>query len=84
VLADIAAEHGFTRNEALEIATTEAELELTRDEALSSVQCGIRGVPFFIFAGKLAVSGAQSVSVLSGAIRQALLQPVESEPPPAE
>ena len=81
VLAEIASQHGFTRDEALEIATAEVELELTRDEALAAAQGGIRGVPFFIFAGKLAVSGAQSVSVLSGAIRQAQLQPVESESP---
>jgi predicted DsbA family dithiol-disulfide isomerase len=83
VLADIAAQHGFTRDEAIELSTAPAELELTREEALSAAQAGIRGVPFFIFAGKLAVSGAQSVGVLAGAMRQALLQPVESEPPPA-
>jgi predicted DsbA family dithiol-disulfide isomerase len=82
VLATIAADHGFTHAEALELVSTPAELELTRDEAMSAAQGGIRGVPFFIFGGNLAVSGAQSVSVLSGAIRQALLQPVDSEPPP--
>ncbi|HYQ17899.1 MAG TPA: DsbA family protein, partial [Polyangiaceae bacterium] len=82
VLATLAADHGFTREEALELVSTPAELELTREEALGAAQGGIRGVPFFIFGGSLAVSGAQSVSVLSGAIRQALLQPAESEPPP--
>jgi predicted DsbA family dithiol-disulfide isomerase len=82
VLASLAAQHGFTHAEAFELVTTPAELELTRDEALGAAQGGIRGVPFFIFSGRLAVSGAQSVSVLTGAIRQALLRPVESEPPP--
>lgn len=82
VLARVAEPFDFSRSEVLDLATCEAELELTRDEALCSAGCGIRGVPFFVFAGKLAISGAQSVSVLQGAIRQALLQPVESEPPP--
>jgi predicted DsbA family dithiol-disulfide isomerase len=83
VLATIAEPHGFSRAEALELATSDAELELTRLEATGAAQGGIRGVPFFIFAGKLAVSGAQSVSVLQGAMRQASLLPLESEPPPA-
>ena len=69
VLAEIAAKHGFARDEAVELATNQAELELTRDEALSAAQGGIRGVPFFIFAGKLAVSGHKA-NVLAGAIRQ--------------
>ncbi|MDF3066031.1 MAG: polyketide synthase [Polyangiaceae bacterium] len=82
VLARVAQPYGFSRSEALELASCEAELELTREEAQASAACGIRGVPFFIFAGNLAVSGAQPVSVLQGAIRQALLHPVDSEPPP--
>ena len=72
LLAGIAAQHGFTTAEAIELATSPAELELTREEALSAAQGGIRGVPFFIFDGTLAVSGAQSVSVLQSALRQAL------------
>ena len=35
---------------------------------------GVSGVPFFIFGGKLAVSGAQEPEVLAGAMAQALLQ----------
>ena len=72
VLAGIAEPHGFTREEALELATSADELELTREEAISAAQGGIRGVPFFVFGGRLAVSGAQSVGVLQAAIRQAL------------
>jgi predicted DsbA family dithiol-disulfide isomerase len=82
VLADIAAAHGFTRTEALELTTSEAELELTREEASSAAEGGIRGVPFFIFDGQLAVSGAQSVTVLQAAIRQALAPTPSSAPPP--
>ena len=75
VLARIAAQHGFTVAEALELARDPTELELTREEAAAAAQNGIRGVPFFIFAGRLAVSGAQPVSVLQGAIRQAVAPP---------
>ena len=32
---------------------------------------GIRGVPFFVFAGKLAVSGAESADVLRNAMAEA-------------
>jgi len=81
VLADIATAHGFSRDEALELATAATELELTREQALSAAQGGIRGVPFFIFDGRLAVSGAQSVSVLQAAIRKALERSQPSEAP---
>jgi len=79
-LARIAEPHGFGRDEALELVQNEAELELTREAAISAAQGGIRGVPFFVFDGKLAVSGAQSVSVLQSAIRQALARS-PSDPP---
>jgi predicted DsbA family dithiol-disulfide isomerase len=84
VLASVASQHGFSEPEARELVASAAELELTRDEALVAAQNGIRGVPFFIFGGQLAISGAQSVSVLSGAIRQALLCTADSVPPPAD
>ena len=83
VLAVVAAEHGFDRDEALELATCATELELTREEALSAARGGIRGVPFFIFDGRFAVSGAQHVSILQAAMRKALECPTTSEPPPA-
>jgi predicted DsbA family dithiol-disulfide isomerase len=81
VLAGIAEQHGFTRDEALELIASDSELELTREAAISAAQGGIRGVPFFVFDGKLAVSGAQPVSVLQAAMRQALAQAGNSEPP---
>ena len=80
LLAGIAEQHGFTRAEALQLVSAPDELELTREAAISAAQGGIRGVPFFIFGGTLAVSGAQSVAVLQSAIRQAL-EPTPSEPP---
>jgi predicted DsbA family dithiol-disulfide isomerase len=79
-LAGIAVQHGFSQAEALELTGSEAELELTREAAISAAQGGIRGVPFFVFDGRLAVSGAQSVEVLQAAIRQAVSASNSSPP----
>lgn len=80
-LADVAEKHGFSRQEALELSTSPAELELTREDALGAARGGIRGVPFFVFGGRLAVSGAQSVAALQAAIREALARAAASEAP---
>jgi len=71
-LADIAAAHGFTRDEALRLTTDVAELAETRREAASVAAQGVTGVPFFIFDERLAASGAQPPEVLRGAIEKAL------------
>jgi len=71
-LADLAADHGFTREEALRLATDPGELEATRQEAAGVSAQGVTGVPFFIFDEKVAASGAQPVEVLRGAIEEAL------------
>ncbi len=42
-----------------------------REEIEQARRIGVEGVPFFIFAGKLAVSGAQSEDVLAQAIAKA-------------
>jgi predicted DsbA family dithiol-disulfide isomerase len=83
VLAGIAVRHGFTAEEARALVKNPSELELTREEAAAAAQNGIRGVPFFIFGGRLAVSGAQPMNVLQGAIRQALAEAAPSGAPPA-
>jgi predicted DsbA family dithiol-disulfide isomerase len=41
-------------------------------QAIAASKAGIGGVPFFVFGKKIAVSGAQEVEVLTGAIDQAL------------
>jgi predicted DsbA family dithiol-disulfide isomerase len=71
VLADVAAAHGFTAAEVEALVTSDDELAATRAATREASQLGIRGVPFFVFNGKLAVSGAQPVDVLRAAIREA-------------
>lgn len=69
VLADAARDCGLgdvTARLAGEEGAAEVEGEIEQARRL-----GVEGVPFFIFAGKLAVSGAQSEDVLSQAMAQA-------------
>ena len=72
VLADIAVEHGFTREEALAAVRDERELTITHQQAISAAQQGIQGVPFFIFDGQFAVSGCQPQEVFERAFEFAL------------
>jgi predicted DsbA family dithiol-disulfide isomerase len=74
VLAAIAGGHGFEADEAIRIVGDEAELAMTRAEAGEAAASGVRGVPFFVLGGRLAVSGAQPTDVLRGAIARAIAE----------
>lgn len=71
VLVEIGSAHGFERAEAERLLADRDALDLTRAEAAAASRQGIRGVPFTIFAGKLAVSGAQPADVFREAFRRA-------------
>lgn len=60
VLARIASAHGFERDEAYLLATDDAAKARIRAFATEQSQAGVSGVPFFVFDGKYAVSGAQN------------------------
>ena len=68
VLVDIAAEFGWDRGDALDAINDPDELEHTAQLATSAAQQGIRGVPFFVFGEKYALSGAQSDEVFKQAL----------------
>lgn len=68
VLADLAAELGFERAEALKALETKAYEQDIRADLARARELGISGVPFFVFDNKRAVSGAQPVELF----RQAL------------
>lgn len=72
LLAALASRHGFEADEARRLVTDERELAITRDEASQAAASGIRGVPFFVFDGRLALSGGQPEEVFRDAIQQAL------------
>lgn len=71
VLADIGAAHELDAAQVRALVTDEARLEATRQEALSQSERGIRGVPFFVFAEKYGVSGAQPPETLARALDMA-------------
>ncbi len=72
VLAEIAAEHGFTRAEALSDMHDAQELAISHELAIDAARQGIQGVPFFIFANKFAMSGCQPQEVFGMAFEKAL------------
>ena len=72
VLADIAVEYGFDRGDALDAMNDENELAITEQLALDAAAQGIRGVPFFVFGEKYALSGAQPDEVFERALAQTI------------
>lgn len=70
VLADIAAAFGYDRGDALDAMNDENELAITEQLAADAAQQGIRGVPFFIFGEKYALSGAQPAEMFDKALAQ--------------
>ncbi|WP_137153113.1 DsbA family oxidoreductase [Devosia sp. FKR38] len=74
VLADIAVEFGWDRGDALDAMGDENELAITEQLATDAAAQGIRGVPFFIFGEKYALSGAQPDEVFERALAQTLAE----------
>ncbi len=72
VLADIAVEFGWDRGDALDAINDENELSITAQLATSAAEQGIRGVPFFVFGEKYALSGAQPDEVFASAIEKTI------------
>lgn len=72
VLADIAVQHGFSREEALQVMADPDALGETHDLAIAAAQQGIQGVPFFIFDNLFALSGCQPQDVFAQAFDAAL------------
>ncbi len=71
VLVEIGAAEGLDATLVYRLLASGADESDTRDEIASAVRLGVNGVPFFIFAGRYAVSGAQEARVLAGAIAKA-------------
>jgi predicted DsbA family dithiol-disulfide isomerase len=83
VLIEIAAECGLDAKLVERLLTEGADAELVRQEIEQAQAMGVSGVPFFIFAGRIGVPGAQEASVLRQAMtqaRQAMREPADSAP----
>ena len=70
-LSDIASDAGLDRQTVFDFLSSDAESSATQLEDETARRLGISGVPFFIFGGKYAVSGAQPADIIFDAIQQA-------------
>jgi predicted DsbA family dithiol-disulfide isomerase len=68
VLANLAADVGLDRDAALAALTSGEFADAVAADIQQARQYGIQGVPFFVFAGKYAVSGAQPVEAFLQAL----------------
>ena len=75
VLADLAAEIGLDRAAALDALRTGAYGAEFEADVRQAHELGITGVPFFVFNGRYAVSGAQPVEVFQQALAAAAGHP---------
>lgn len=71
VLVTLAGEAGLDPIAAREVLETGRYTEEVRADQQLAQELGISGVPFFVLAGKLGVSGAQPADVLLGALERA-------------
>jgi predicted DsbA family dithiol-disulfide isomerase len=67
-LARLSAETGLSEDAARAMLDSDAWRDVVADESREALDVGVRGVPFFIFNGRLAVSGAQEPAALLSAI----------------
>lgn len=70
VLADIAAANGMNGADVAKRLANDEDRDTVRHEIANAQRIGVSGVPFFVFDGKYAVSGAQGVEVFANALRQ--------------
>jgi len=71
VLVKAAADCGLDAAQVREMLDSDADVALVSEAAEKAKEAGIEGVPFFIFGGVLAVSGAQAPEYLASAIERA-------------
>ncbi|HEY0918381.1 DsbA family oxidoreductase [Devosia sp.] len=72
VLADIAVRFGYAREEALQVMADPDALGETHDLAVAAARQGIRGVPFFVFNRRYALSGCYPQDAFDRVLRQVL------------
>jgi predicted DsbA family dithiol-disulfide isomerase len=70
-LSDIASGAGLDRQMVFDFLSSDEAISAVQLEDETARRLGISGVPFFIFGGKYAVSGAQPAEVIFDAIQQA-------------
>ena len=77
-MTEIAGECGLETDLVEKLLAEGADVDLVREEIAQAQAVRVSGVPFFIFAGRIAVPGAQEPSVLRQAMTQARQAMAES------
>ncbi len=75
-LASVAADAGLDPADVQQTLASEDFADAVRDDERQARELGISGVPYFVFDGKLGVSGAQPVATFAEALRQAAVPTV--------
>lgn len=73
-LADLAAELGLDREDALTALRDDRHVDDVQADQARARQLGIQGVPFYVFEGQYGVSGAQDPSTFADVLRQLVEQ----------
>ncbi|MBX2921496.1 MAG: DsbA family oxidoreductase [Chitinophagaceae bacterium] len=81
-LIELAKETGLKEEIVKEVLQGESYADAVNDDIREAEQAGIRGVPFFVFNRKYAVSGAQPPDVFREALRQSFKEWQLSSPQP--
>jgi predicted DsbA family dithiol-disulfide isomerase len=79
VLVKAAADVGLDANDVRARLASDVDEALVAQAAEKAKEAGIQGVPFFIFGGVLAMSGAQAPEDIAGAIERAAAEVANSE-----
>ena len=80
VLVQAAADCGLDVEQVRAALASEEDVAAVEAQAKAAQEAGINGVPFFIFGGTFAVSGAQAPELLAEAIERAATQGQQPQP----
>lgn len=82
-LVQLGVEIGLDPHEVKSALESDLYADEVRQDIYEARQIGVRGVPFFLFDGKLAITGAQENSVFSETLEKAFTQWRNKNPQPA-
>ena len=71
ILLEAASDVGMEPDVVARLLAGDADKEAVREEIATAQRLGVTGVPFFIFAGRFGMPGAQPPEILANAIQQA-------------
>jgi predicted DsbA family dithiol-disulfide isomerase len=71
VLLEMASDAGMEGEVVQRLLDGEADKDAVREEIATAQRLGVTGVPFFIFAGRFGLPGAQPAKILADAIKKA-------------